>query len=98
MIEEYFHLNSFCTDYCHPQSLLTHFLIRVLLNTSDLLSMLLGCETETCYILLNRVERTYLAEISNNVTSIGIGDCHDIEEKRINIEVEGFVIEEEFCQ
>lgn len=51
------------------------------------------CHWETCYM-----SRTHLAEISNDVTSIGIGDGHDVEKERINVEIEGFVVEEEFRQ
>lgn len=41
---------------------------------------------------------THFAEVSDGVATLGIADSHDVEEKRLDVVVQRFMIEEEFSQ
>lgn len=49
------------------------------------------------YVKMKKGKRqlTYFAKISDDVTSIAISNCHDVEKERVDIKVKSFVIEEE---
>jgi len=39
---------------------------------------------------------TYFAKVSDSMTAFGISDCHNVEEKWLDIVIQRFVIQEEF--
>lgn len=41
---------------------------------------------------------TYFTEISDCVTSLIVGQCHDVKQEGFNVVVQGLVVEEEFRQ
>lgn len=41
---------------------------------------------------------THFAEVSDGVTALGVADRHDVEEKRLDVVVQRFVIQEKFRQ